>query len=286
MFCPNCGSEVEDGARFCGKCGAAILTEAQAANAVKLGTAPRTAEAGTIPEAPEPLKDQAVPGVAPQPGTAAQPGATAQPGAAVPPTPNIRLCPDGVYRWVYELHLMRNPVILGTLCKVMGVITLLLYLFMAILGIVEGNAGALVEMLPAVLGFFALMMALCVLGYLIYAAMNGWKYIVLFEMDETGVRHIQQPAQFDKAQGVAWLLALAGLATGNPGRVGQAMVLGSKGSSYTEFARAKGMKVLRSQNTIKINETLEHNMVYAEPEDFDFVLNYIRERVPENVKGR
>ena len=29
MFCPNCGKEIEDGAKFCSECGAALNSEAE-----------------------------------------------------------------------------------------------------------------------------------------------------------------------------------------------------------------------------------------------------------------
>ena len=44
---------------------------------------------------------------------------------------------------------------------------------------------------------------LTLISYGILAMNYGWTYIVLFEMDETGITHLQQPRQFRKAQGFA-----------------------------------------------------------------------------------
>ena len=50
---------------------------------------------------------------------------------------------------------------------------------------------------------------------------------------------------------------------------------------YSEFGKVRSVKACRRRNLIKVNEVLNHNQVYAEKEDFDFVLNYISSRVPK-----
>lgn len=39
MFCPNCGSEVEEGSKFCGVCGASMAEEDTSQTAGAAGTA-------------------------------------------------------------------------------------------------------------------------------------------------------------------------------------------------------------------------------------------------------
>ena len=36
-------------------------------------------------------------------------------------TENVWLCPDGVYRWHYELNMLRNPAIIFSVWKVLGI---------------------------------------------------------------------------------------------------------------------------------------------------------------------
>ena len=55
---------------------------------------------------------------------------------------------------------------------------------------------------PALL-MLGVMTGLTILGYIVYVLMVGGKYIVLFEMDEEGVTHTQQPKQFTKAKALA-----------------------------------------------------------------------------------
>lgn len=40
------------------------------------------------------------------------------------------------------------------------------------------------------------------------------------------------------------------------------------------------MKAFPAMHTIKLDSPLNHNQIYAEGEDFDFVLEYISRRVP------
>ena len=44
----------------------------------------------------------------------------------------------------------------------------------------------------------------------------------------------------------------------------------------------KRMRALKAFHTIKLDSLLNHNQIYAEPEDFDFVLEYISKRISGN----
>ncbi len=35
--------------------------------------------------------------------------------------PNVKLCPDGKYRWCYEVNMLKNPMILFTVFKVLAI---------------------------------------------------------------------------------------------------------------------------------------------------------------------
>ena len=87
MFCPNCGTQIDDNARFCPECG--TKTGKADIGAAVLPSAPPVRQPAQEP----PMQGQRV-------------------------TENIYLCPDGVYRWAYEYKLMRDPTILITIFKV------------------------------------------------------------------------------------------------------------------------------------------------------------------------
>ena len=55
-----------------------------------------------------------------------------------PITENIRLCPDGVYRWTFEFDMLRNPTILFSVWKVLGIAFGTVYLFTLIVDLLQG----------------------------------------------------------------------------------------------------------------------------------------------------
>ena len=115
-------------------------------------------------------------------------------------TGNIVEDKDGTYRWVYEFNLLTNPTILFTIVKVfLGIIAALVVLgvVLTIPDLVQGYADA-----EDVLGVFRsggiialLFIVLTIVGYAIYALMNGGKYCVLFTMDDEGIPHKQLPRE-------------------------------------------------------------------------------------------
>lgn len=195
-------------------------------------------------------------------------------------TENIYLCPDGVYRWVYELNMLRNPVILITVFKVLGISALAVCAFVLGVDLIEDGritlpaSGEWKVLLLIVLGLIALI----VISYLILTAIYGWKYIVLFEMDEEKVVHIQMPKQYEKALALGWLTAMAGLAARSITTAGAGVLSAAKDTSTSRFEDVRTVKGVRSFHTIKVSQRLEQNQVYAAPEDYDFVWSYITER--------
>ncbi|MBQ9472148.1 MAG: hypothetical protein IJU73_03275, partial [Ruminococcus sp.] len=122
------------------------------------------------------------------------------------------------------------------------------------------------------------MTVLCALGYLLYAAIMGGKYIVMFEMDDKGVNHKQLPKQAKKAEWISLLTVLAGLASRNPTTVGVGLI-SARSEMYTRFGNVRKIKAYPNRDLIKLNERLMHNQVYAAKEDFEFVYGYIKDHV-------
>ena len=195
-------------------------------------------------------------------------------------TKNIWLCPDGVYRWTYEYHMLRNPTVLFTVWKVLGISFGAVFLFTLILDLIQGVITNISDLWTASNVFVILagvFFVLSFLSYLILAAVFGWKYQVLFEMREDSVTHIQMPRQVKKAEAVAWLIAIVGVAAKRPAVTGAGLLSTAKSSSKSNFREVETVKVRRKRNTIHVNQLFDKNQVYAEEEDFDFVEKYIAE---------
>ena len=195
-------------------------------------------------------------------------------------TPNIVLGQDGKYRWIYSMSLFKNPTIFILVWKIFFFVILGIFAFMLIVDAIEGNLDTEVFLnMLKFLGYFMLgMTALVVISFLIYAAIMGGKYIVMFTMDENGINHEQVPSQAKKARKIGEAAVIASLLAGNHGGLSAGMAA-SRTSMYSDFSRVHRIKSCPRRHLIKIRQTISNNQVYAAPEDYDFVLDFITQRV-------
>ena len=196
-------------------------------------------------------------------------------------SPGIRICPDGVYRWTYEFDMLKNPTILITVYKVLGISLGAVYLFALLIELFGGNMRNLTELWTLTWPFLILTAVFLVIGliaYLIVAALYGWKYQVLFEMTDEYVKHIQMPKQFQKAEAIGWLTAFVGALAHKPYMVALGSNVAAKDTKTSEFAHVEIVKVRRKRHTIHVDYLLDKNQVYAGDGDFDFVERFILDR--------
>ena len=195
--------------------------------------------------------------------------------------PEIQLCDDGKYRWVYELNMFRNPTIFLTVFKIFFWIIFIGWaVFGFFLYVIHADWQGLWGMTKAAGIGLGVFLVLTILGYLAVAAMYKGKYIVLFEMDEKGIAHIQIPRQFKKAEVLGLIAAMAGLAAGRPSAAGAGLLAATKQSSTSEFVHVKKVKAYRRRNLIKVNQLLNKNQVYPPAGQFDFVYEFIKAHCP------
>ena len=210
---------------------------------------------------------------------------------AVKVVSNIVKDENGAYRWVYEFNLYKNPTILFTVLKVfIAIIAIGLVIMLASLipDLVKGYADAsdVAETLRFGSVFIALFVVLTIVGYLVYALMQGGKYCVVFTMDEDGITHKQLPRQYEKAQLVGALNMLAGLASGNAAQTGMGIITSTRDSITSTFDAVRSVKGSRALRVIKVNEPLAKNQVYVDAEDYDFVFGFIRDHCQNaSVRG-
>ena len=197
---------------------------------------------------------------------------------------NIKKSDDGTYRWVYEFNMLKNPIILLTVLKIFLLVLVGMWIIFGLFRIGnDGFIGAFAAQTKELLIPAAILLALSIAAYIILACIYGWKYCVLFEMNETGIRHIQMEKQYKKAQALGWLTAMAGAAAGKPGVAGTGLLAATKNEQATEFSKVKRMRSFRALHTIKLDGLLNHNQIYTQPEDYDFVLDYISKRIPKDA---
>ncbi len=191
---------------------------------------------------------------------------------------NIRLCPDGVYRWYYELDMLKNPSIILTVWKVLGISFGSVFALSLVIDLFQDSMHSAADLRRAALPFLiliAVFFVISIISYLIMAAMYGWKYMVLFEMTEDYVRHIHMPKQFKRAQALGWLTMLAGRSSGKLSMAELGLNISARDTSTTEFKNVVVIKPRRRRNTIYVNQRLERNQIYGGNSDFDFVEKFL-----------
>ena len=189
----------------------------------------------------------------------------------------VRLCSDGKYRWVYEMNLLKNPTIFFTVLKVMMISVGIVWLFGMVIGLGDMSLDYFLfwtKLTGIMIGIF---FVLTVIGILITAAVLG-KYVVLFEMDENEVTHIQMPRQVKKAEVIGLITTLVGAMAKSPTTMGAGVLATAKTKSTSEFVNVRRVKARRRFNLIKVNQLFDKNQVYVADEDFDFVYNFIKSR--------
>lgn len=194
----------------------------------------------------------------------------------------VRQFKDGKYRWVYEMPILSNPTIFLTVFKVFAyILGVSFVVFGFFIYVIHGNWAGLWEMAKGYLIALGIIAVLNVLGVLVIAAMYKGKYIVMFEMDEHQIKHIQVSEQFRKAKKMGQLGAYAGMLTGNFTLAGAGLLMASKDASVSNYSEVRRVIPRRGLHVIKVNEFIEKNQIYVPDEDFDFVYDYIKSRCPK-----
>lgn len=269
-YCTNCGEPIRDGARFCENCGAPVegpsaRTTTQAETVVPVMPVPQ-----------EPVDASTLSSVPSASGLASQPLA----GSSI-------ICGnDGTFRWVYEYSLWRDVTVFFTVFKVFFGVGLGLVLFMEILNLIDGSWDivSMEERLRFDAAILGLACGLAIVGYVIFALMQGGSYCVMFTMDDESVEFQPLPKEMKRAEAISAINVLMGLATNNPTQIGIGLTTADS-TMTSNFKNVRSIQGYPRRGVIKVNEPFAKNQVYVEKGDYDFVYNYIRERCP-NAKIR
>ena len=165
---------------------------------------------------------------------------------------NIMMCPDGKYRWVYELDMYKSSVIIKEVWRAMLIAGVIVLAFLFVINIMDNDLMEtlqfVVQTATILLGIF---LVLSIIGYLIFAFMIGGKYCVVFEMDEEGINHKQHQKHVKKAELIGAITALAGMAGGNLSTVGTGVLAAARTSMLTYFDDVKELEILPKEHLIR-----------------------------------
>lgn len=193
------------------------------------------------------------------------------------PDSRVTLYPDGKYRWVYEVSMLKNPSILFDVYKVLGICFGVVWLLILLLICIE-DGFTFKNIWNITSGFLILYLVFLFIGYIAYVIVAwsyGWKYVVLFTLDEKELVHQQMPRQMKKARVLGALTALVGAVAGKLGVMGSGVLAASRSTLTSELANVERLIPRRRLNLIKVNQLLFKNRVFVPDEDFDFVYDFL-----------
>jgi hypothetical protein len=245
-FCENCGARLTDGARFCENCGTPVG------------------------------------------GVSAGKPVDTRTSAQLPAGSSIALGEDGTYRWVFEYSLWRDPTVFLTVFKVFAGVGLGLVVLTGVFDLFDGNWDIvdLADRLRFDAVILAIACGLALVGYVVFALMQGGKYCVMFTMDEESVEYRPLPKEMKRAEAIGALNVLMGLAAGNATQVGIGLTSAAANAMTSNFANVRSIQGYPRRGVIKVNEPFAKNQVYVEKNDYDFVFGFICDRCPRaKIRG-
>ena len=186
---------------------------------------------------------------------------------------------SGKYRWVYELPMMKSFFLLFEVWKVLGLSAMAVMCLTAALNLFEGGGleGVLFSMEMGAL-VFAITLVLSIPSYYIVTKANNGKYTVLFEMDDSGIDHIQ--IKTDKARALDLLVTFTGATAKSRTTTAAGLLSAAGGSLYSRFSKVKRIRAYPRKNLITLTGTFMRNQVYVDEDDFDLVYEYIVRHCP------
>jgi hypothetical protein len=185
----------------------------------------------------------------------------------------------GKYRWVYELPMLKSFFLLFEVWKVLGLSAMIVVFFMSVVSLVQGGGpSAMIFNMEMGALVFGIMFVLSIPAYYIVTKANNGKYTVLFEMDDSGIDHIQ--IKTDKAKALDLLVTFTGVATKSRTTTAAGMLSATGGSLYSRFSDVRRISAYPKKHLITLSGRFMENQVYVDDEDFIKVYEYIVHHCP------
>ena len=205
---------------------------------------------------------------------------TTKAGGGLPQGTGITMDNSGKYRWIVELPMLKSLHLLLEVWKVLGlavVVTALIGLLVSLLS--GGSVAGVLGTLKTVALVAGILLVLSIPAYLIVTRANNGTYTVLFEMDDSGIDHIQIKTEAAKALDL--LVVFTGMAAGNRTTTAAGLLSASGGSLYSRFSRVRRIVGMPDKNLIALDGALLRNQVYVHEGDFPFIWDYVVQHCPE-----
>ncbi len=198
-----------------------------------------------------------------------------------PALPEGIMCDSqGNFHWIYRLNMLKNPVVLYMIIKIILGVCGGIGIFIFIMLLLNHNTfgSAFKGFAIVTFGIGGLMLLIASIAYLIVTAMHGSWYIVEHRMNMDRVDHLQTHEEKEQSRKLKAAVFVIGLLSDDPSSMG--LALGAAEEMTSSFKDVKKIIADRRHNLIKVNNMLQHNHIYAYPHQYEFVLDYICRHCP------
>jgi len=194
--------------------------------------------------------------------------AQAKPSANLPE--GISQDDEGYYHWVYIESMWQNPTALFIILKIF------LFVMLFLMVIIMISSGDFASTFLMFLALYAVLAVISVIAYAIVALMHKGQNIVLHTMTPDYVMYEQTEDEEKLSKNIAMTVAILNALASKRNGAAFAAAQTSLVSNYSDVKKIIATK----GNIIKVNNVLQHNMIYAYPHQYDFVFNYIVDHCP------
>ena len=249
MFCPNCGSEIREGAKFCKSCGAPVESNDSTESAAKV----MYAGTMTIPtDDPDYYDDPSIP-------------------------KGMMRNREKDIHWNYSLDLSRDPFILTTACRIFlascfafGLI--IAWAFGSSMGEPEE---ALVVFFIIFLGFGGGLSVIAAIVYYLTMSIGGSMYTVDHLMTPTQIEYtlLGSQSDYDKQKRANLLLSFVSFFSN--GLSSASVGIDTNWHIVSEYKDVRKIIANKDKGVIRLKHRIIKNRIYTEPQQYEFVLNYL-----------
>ena len=196
----------------------------------------------------------------------------------------VTLGEDQIYRWSYDMDMYHNHYLRNTLLKICFAICMVCWLFMLIVLASDGNLTPKSALIT--LPFFAGFDLLVLLGYYIAAVIMRGVYHLRFAMNEEAIMLVRKKSTQNMLNVIPLITMSAGMASGKGLRgfaTGMSQHAGAS-SGLTYFRDVRSMRERPQYDAFNLRELVGANQIWVNPEDYDFVRDFIKSRIPERAR--
>ena len=185
---------------------------------------------------------------------------------------------EGSYKWIYNIDLDRNPVILMTVLLVIHVLYAFLLIFWIFLSV---RFGFDLEMYAILFGTYIAVLIISLLSVKYVNWRYKGRYLMVYHMTEEFIRVAQIRDQGDMTRQLSFLRGLLGILANEPGTVISGMALSTMTDASSRYKSVYRINGERKNDVIHLTSLFLFNMVFVTPEYYEFVWKYIVSRCPK-----